>query len=533
MKYMSTFFVYFILFSIGSELARAQVTNLKNNATNLTKYSSQEDTDLTLKTLTVAPAYDNVGGVYQTAAETVLSDLIRQDKSWAFSKFQWPKTVSKSNQRIDYIMENPKMVLDILSLTKSNGLMTAVITKSPQGININLTLFTQDKGLPLIEVSYQDATTFEISKFTEIVKNLYSQIKLKLPYKAFISSRRGNIVTINAGLNSGLKNNDKLSVAQIIQINRHPKLKFMVGVEKTIIGQIVLSKVEEYSSFGEILFEKETGVIEKNSKLLPPDFIQYQNANADKVTDNLADSEKNAVEWMPPAVPQFGKLTLLAGISDYKLSTVLQNSASYDSGNSTAPTFLLGADLWITNQYFARISLEQLFFKGANSLAGSSPGTLNYTVNTTNLMFGYQYALNGNFWGPSLSAALGYLSKSTKMTDTSPTAFSSFDVSGLEIQVGGYFPMSEKNDIGIGLEAHFFLTKNYSESPVDSGSSSPALTKFSVHGNYLYTSNINLKAALQFSSINSSFDGAGSRSNPARSTDEKISSYLFGIEYLF
>lgn len=533
MKYSLIFLTCFFVFNFYALQIDAQIKNLKNSSPYPTKYLGDEDANLTLKTLTVGPAYDNVGGIYQSAAEAELSQLISQDQFWAYSKFQWPNGTSAKDQRADSISENSKMLQQIFAATKSNGLLATTVTKSSQGINVQLTLFTQDKNMPLIEVSHQDATTFEISKFKEILKNLYAQIKLKLPYKAFITSRRGNQVTINAGADSGLKNGDQLSVAHIIKINRHPKLKFMIGVEKQITGQIVLNKVEQHSSFGEIIFEKEAGVIEKNSKLLPPNFIQY--AGLEKKTDVSAvvGAEKNATEWVPPLQPQFGKLTLLAGFSDYKLSTVLQNSASYDSGNSFSPTFVLGGDLWITNEYFAQISLKQLFFKGQNSLAGSNPQTLNYTVNTTDLLFGYKYALNGNFWGPSLSGSVGYLSGSTKLSDSSPTAFSSFDVSGFQIQAGGYFPVTEKNDVGIGVDAKFLLTKYLSESPVDSGPASPTITQFNIYGNYLYTSNINLKAEMVFAAINSSFDGTGIRANPARSIDEKITSYLFGIEYLF
>lgn len=515
-----------------NSLSYAQLKNLKNNSPYPTKYLSSDDSHLTLKTIAVAPAYDNAGGVYQAVAETELADLISKDQFWAYAKFQWPASIQKNDQRIDTLLEKPEIAQQILSTSKSNGLLVAIITKSPQGLNVHLTLLTQDKGLPLIELSHQDSTTFEISKFKNILKDLYTQLKQKLPYKAYVSSRRGNLVTINAGSTANLKVNDKLSVAQIIKVNRHPKLKFMIGVEKEIIGQIILNKVEEYSSFGEIVFEKEAGVIEKNSKLLPMDFIQYPTSDKSNATA-VVDSDKNSNEWVPPSTPQFGKLTLLGGFSDYKLSTILMNSSAYDSGNSFSPTFHLAADLWITAEYFAQISLRQIFFKGQNSLTGSFPQTIDYTVNTMDFLFGYKYSLNGNFWGPSLIGGVGYISENTKLTDTSPTAFSSFEGSGLQIQVGGYFPVTEKNDVGVGLDAKFFLTKQLFESPVDSGAASPALTQFSVYANYAYTSNINLKGEMIFSAIDASFAGAGSRSNPARSIDEKITSYLFGIEYLF
>jgi hypothetical protein len=528
MKHILISSALFCLIGLNSSFANSQIKNLKNDSPYPTKYISADDANLTLKTLIVAPAYDNVGGIYQAVAEKELSELISKDQFWAVAQFQWPQNIPKEQQRVDIIAEKPLVVQQILKASQASGLVSTIITKSSQGINVNLILYTQDNGLPLLQLSYQDPTTFEIAKFKEILSDLYNQMKQKLPYKALITSRRGNKVTINAGLNANLKKNDQLSVAQIIKINRHPKLKFMTGIEKEIIGQIKLTQVEEFSSFAEINFEKEAGVIEKNSKLLPPDFVNYQNAEV-KTT---AGEEQNT-EWKPQAAPQFGKITLLGGFSDYKLSTVLTSGSSFDTGNKFAPTFLLAGDLWVTPEYFLNISLAQMYFNGLNSLTGSFPGTLNFTVNNMDLLFGYRYALNGNFWGPSLIGSVGYLSQSTKMTDTSPVAFSSFDTTGFQIQVGGYFPVTETNDVGVGLDAKFLLTSSLSESPRDSGSASPTLSQFSFYGNYLYSSNVNLKAQMVFSAVNSSFSGSGSRTNPARSIDEKVTSYLFGIEYLF
>jgi hypothetical protein len=528
MKYILIFLIQITV----SNFAFSQIKSLKNDSPYPTKYLSSDDANLTLKTLTVASAYDNVGGIYKVAAESVLKELVTADQFWAYSEFQWPKGLSAKDLRIDAFDEKPQMVQQILTLTNSNAMLAVVTTKSPQGINVHLTLYTQDKGFPLIDLSYQDATTFELVKFKQILKDLYIQLKQKLPYKAFIASRRGNKVTINAGLNSNLKVGEKLSVAQIIKVNRHPKLKFMTGIEKEITGQIILNKVEEFSSFGEIVFEKEAGVIEKNSKLLPPDFIQYLKPEIANTSDQPI-AESGASEWVPEAAPQFGKIVVMGGITDYKLSTVQTSGLAYDSGNSFSPTFQLGAELWMTRNYFASLKLDQMFFKGQNSLTGSFPQTLNYAVSNMDILFGYKYTLNGNFWGPSLTGGLGYLSKSTSVTDSSPTAFTSIESSGLQLQGGGYFPVTEKNDIGLGLDIKFLLTKRLSESPVDSGSATPSMSQFNIYGNYLYKSNINLKAEIIFSSLNAGFPGNGNRTNPAQSVEEKYTSYLFGLEYLF
>lgn len=510
----------------------AQTQNIKNATPFPTRYKNSTDDALTLKSVAVAPGYDNVGGVYKKTCEEKLTELVSQDHFWALQKYPSNSPALNQPLRFDIYSEKPETVKNILNTIPADGLLTCATTKSPIGLRLKIVLYTADQGLPLIEESVEDATAFEVTKFKDMISGAYERIRQKLPYKSIVSSRRGNTVTVSIGKNANLKAGDKLAVAQILKVQRHPKLKFMTGVEKEIIGQIALTKVDDFSSFGEITFEKEAGVVEKYSKLLPTEFIYYPTSEKQNGAPKPSDGSE-PTEWVPPPTPQFGKFFLLGGLSNYSLSTVLQNGDSYDSGNSFAPTLVLGGELWVTHEFFAQISTSQLFFKADNSLPGSAPSTLSFNVNQYDFLVGYKYAFNGNFWGPSVSGALGYLSQTTRMTDTSPTAYSSFETTGLELHVSGYFPITERNDIAVGADAKLLLTTRLSEFPEDSGPSTPSLSQFGVFGSYMYSNNINLVGRIRFNTLHSTFDGTGNRSTPARSIDERFTAYLFGFEYLF
>lgn len=516
----------FVLLSVQVFAQSATPTAAKNKSPYPAKYTSAEDTSLTLKSITVAPGYDNVGGIYKKAAEEQLKTMISNDTLWAYSDFKAPQ----KEIRVDQFEENPEITMAALKSSDADGLMTVLITKGAQGLTVTLNFFTKDRGLLLLQETYQDPKTFELVKLNEVLTTLYSTIKQKLPFKGMIASRRGNQVTINLGSKSGLKTGDKISVGQILKINRHPKLKFMTGVEKEIIGQVTITKVEDYLSFGEIAFEKETGVLEKGSKIMPFTNVEYAISGPKGVT--LA-NEKNPVEWLPTPVPQFGKVSVLGGFTTYTLSSVLTTGEGYDSGNSVSPTVDLDAEFWVTQNVFASIGLSQIFFKGTNGLTGSSPTTLDYNVGSYDFLLGYKYLISDNFWGPNLTASLGYGAISTRVTDSTPVAFTSTELSGLIMAVGGYFPISEKNDIGMGVDARFMFAKTMTESPVDSGSADPSYSQFGIYGIYQYTTNIHLKGQLNYMSINTSFSGTPTRANPARSFDQTATMYLFGIEYLF
>lgn len=502
--------------------------NVKNKNPFPTKYVNPTDDSLVIKSVALANVFDNVDGVYSKTVEPLLRDLIIKDHLWALSEYKY----SKKNYRVDEFETKPADVLQALNDSKADALLTCFILKGPTGLNIQLNLFNKDKGYLLIREEFQDQNIFEISKVNEAVSQLYNQLKTKLPYAGYVTSRNGNAVTVNMGAKFGLKAGDVLTVAQVVKINRHPKLNFMVGVEKEIIGRIALSKVDDETSFGDITFEKETGVVVKGNKILPLNFVKYTTTQASPVADSFP-NEKNPYEWLPTPTPQFGKVHIIAGLSDFTQSLVLQDGSNLDSGNRAAPYLDMQAELWVTPEIYANIDLRQMYFKGANSLVGSTPSTLNYTVGRVEFAMGYKYLIDGNFWGPNIYSALGYLSHNVRVTDSTKTGFTSYELTGLSITAGGLFPVTLKKDWAFGGQAKFMLFEHFNETPVDSGKANSDFTEFTLIGSYQYTTNINLKGQIVFENIQTTFNQSGNKDPISRSMDEKSTSYMFGFEYLF
>lgn len=515
----------FLFFGLS---AFAQTTNLKSKSPYPTKYTSAADQALIIKSVAVAPVFDNANNIYKKSAEDHLKNLIKDDYYWSQTEFTSPK----KDLRLDELDEDPKLTLQALEKSQADGLITCFIIKGTQGMNIQMNLYTHDQGKLLIREEYQDAKLFEIARVNDVITKLYTAIKAKLPYSGYITSRNGNNVTVNIGTRSGLRNGDTITIAQVLKINRHPKLHFMTSVEKEIIGRVSLNQVESDSSFGEITFEKENGVIERGSKVLPLEGIKYPSNQRSSLT-NILPNENNPVEWLPTPAPQFGRVSIMGGFTDYADNAVLVNGTSFEAGSSAAVTFDLSTELWITPEYFAELKLQQASFKSDSGLAGSSPSSLNFTLNKMDLSFGYKYLIDGNFWGPQIFGSLGYYTHSVHVSDSTPTAFTSFDLKGVDLTVGGMFPVTIKNDVAIGAQAKFLFFEHYSEDPVSSGGPTASFNQFDILGTYQYTTNINLKASVSFINIQTTFSGDGNKVPPSRSLDEKLSTYLFGIEYLF
>lgn len=495
-------------------------------------YRSDIDKLLNLKSVVVVPAYDNVGGVYKAAAEKKLNDLIVDDHFWSLAELKLPANENGKKFRADWFEEKSDFTQKVMANSQADSLLSIIITKSSSGININLVLYIKD-GSPLVSVNYQDEKTFEISKVNEIIADLYFKLKQKLPYNGLIVSRTGNMVTINLGQKNGLKQNDKLSVAQILAIKRHPKLKFMTGVEKEVIGQIVVTKVDSDLSFAQITFEKEVGVIGKGSKLLPVNFVEYGTSKSDTLKPIL-ENDKEASEWIPTPAPQYGKVSLAFGLSDYRIgATNKTGTNSYSSTQGFAPTLKLGLELWFTSEWFGSLDMEQSFFKSKNGLSGSSPDNLNFTHSQYDLIFGYKYAVTGNFWGPQISVGGGFLIGETQVTDSNPTAFTSNSTNGLQLHLGGNFPVSEDYKTAVGAKAKFILFETFKETPVDSGKSDANMNNFGIYLTQQISTHLQFKPEINYGMNSVSYNGSASNANPLRSSEEKTVSYLFGVEYLF
>lgn len=263
--------VFFVLSIAVQAWTEPEAISAKNKKPFPVKYVSETDQKISIKTVTLAPVYDNVNSVYSASIQKLLVDLLQSDKTWGYAEF--PDMTKKIF--VETFDTKPKEVLDILDKTKTQALMTAMITKGPNGLTARLKFYTQDQGLILLEENFQDLNTFEVAKVREEFVTLYHRLKNKLPYQGSVLSRRGLDVTLNVGEKNGVKVGQEVALAQILKLNRHPKLKTLVGVEKEILGKVQITKVEPYLSFGQIIFEKETGVVEVGAKIIPTDFIAY------------------------------------------------------------------------------------------------------------------------------------------------------------------------------------------------------------------------------------------------------------------
>lgn len=518
---------------LGFVTAYSGATNAQN------VFVSDTDQDLTIKSVVIVPTVDNVSGIYLKPVEDELKQLLNDDKQWSLANFP-PELSTIKSTTLD---ERPEDIKTILRIAKGDAVLSSKIIKGPRGLSITLTLFVGREGLPLLQENLSDFKGFDTAQVRSEVRKLFENIKYRMPFRATILSRRGQQVTINLGSNYGLKPESRVSVVQIIKINRHPKLNFMVSTEREVLGRVKLFKVEPHLSFGYIEMEKDPGVIAVGSKILPDEFVKYSvpvTTPSGKVMQDLSTRPDkdvafgdNPQEWLPERPAQFGRVDLMAGFSSYTQNATLQSAGSISGSQNFAPNILVRGEMWINPQWYVGALLRQAVFQVDNGLQGSSPSSLNMALSQYSVNTGYNFLLTNDFFGPKIQLGAGYINTDFTIDDSTPTAFTKMKYGGLVLTLAGQFPLSDELPIDLGAKFDFYVNESLSENIRSGDSSSSTINSFSFFVDYRLRSRFKIRGEILLEQYSTDFDGAGDRTDPANSASHKLTTVMGGIQYLF
>jgi hypothetical protein len=520
--------------SLGILIVLISFFSLQTRAQSNSAFVSAADQDLTVKSITVVPFTDNIKGIYSVPLYKKMVDLVTQDRQWSYQAL--PDGTSAVPLDLD---ENPDAVKNLLANSKTDGLFSFRLTKGPKGVNAKLTFFSGKAGLPLMQEELRDYPKFEIAEIEKQLEDMYGKIKARLPYQGLILSRRGQEVTINLGFKNGIKNNEELTIVQILKVNRHPKLKIMISTEKEIMGKIKVFKTDEYLSFAYVTYEREAGVVQPTGKVLRQDFVQY---NEPAMVDgklvpgleNRKDRElsygDNAREWLPKEAPQYGRIAILAGLGAYSISSNLNTGGSIEASTTMAPEIMVKGELWINSEWNILYGIRQSVFSVTNPLAGSSPGTLNMSLSSYSVLGAYNFLMSDDFFGPKIQLSGGYASYESHSDRSSPVSFTNMTYGGLMVGLAGQFPLGAEVPMDLGAQFNMFLSPGVSESPATSTSSKSNINQFGFFGIYHLRSHFKIRGELNFEYYNTDFSGTSANST---NTTQKMTSLMGGIEYLF
>jgi hypothetical protein len=503
------------------------------------KFVSAIDEDLSIRSVLVLPLLDNTNAIYAGPLTSKLMSLLEADKQWD------EVTFTESNERgPEYFEENPQAVRALQKKYSSDAVLSGRISKGPAGMSITLILFSGKEGLPTSKATLNDFKGFELRELEQQTEILLKSLKDQLPYSGMILSRKGQLVTVNLGLQNGYRVGDELNVIQILTVQRHPRFKFITNSNKEILGKIRISKVEEFLSFASIVSEREVGVINTKMKLIPVRFVNYPEIPSDNQgklqpeINNQSDKElafgETPKEWIPNRAPTFGRVGLLLGLGTFSNNNTLNSVGAMNSTSGLTPSIHFNSEIWLNPEWMAQFDLHQYVYSLVNPYPNSSPTKLNGQSTELSFQLGYNLLLTQTFFGPKLTFSLGWNQYKSTIDSSVPVALTALTFTGFNLGMSGSLPVSDEMPLIVGGGFNYFLSSSVDESPVTSGSSNKATqVRFKIFADYQYTVRYSLGAALMYDQNQVQFSGVGTRPDVGTSASHNFFTLAAGINYSF
>ena len=519
-------------FLLNSE-SHAQ-TNGPTKIKGTTQYFNSYDRDLTFEKMTYLPSQDNVNGVYQKIMDNKLKELIEGNHQWNFVENGIRSSVTLGEELVD----RPSLVKSFSKNLRADGFFMAQLRKDPKEIKIRLYLFSTRSGELILEEelsSSQDTT--EIVERT--LKDLFGKILEKIPYDAFILSRTGSRVTINAGRKDGVRVGQKLNAVQLIGAEKHPKRKFIVNSRKALLGQLQVVKVDDYLSFADILTETESGVLTKGMKVTGLSKKEYgANFWSQKNTppgelltqDNKFIYGKNPKEWLEHELPTFGKIGADFSLGSFYHSMGFQDDSKSQSQLPFYPRINLTGELWITSRIYA----EAFFAQGQGSSEDPEGSHFSHSLTQYRLSLGYHFLLKKDFFGPKLTVNLGFSSYKMFVDDSNTKGLTTVLYQSLPLGVGGHLPINASKTWAIGGRVYFHLFPDLVETPQASGNSpSNTINQFNVYAENRLSEKLSWRMGLEQLLLSTSFSSGERGPRPASTISQSLTMFSTGFEYWF
>jgi hypothetical protein len=522
------------LILLNCTLAQGFTSDQTNNS-----YLSDSDSLLTIHKLSVLPATDNVKGLFARYVEKKLETLVKQTHRFDFAEVPHADPLISV---ADYENDSD-LIKKMNDASQSDAYLVESVMKRSDGLDLTLDLFLSKDGALLAQESISRDSKFIVTDLEKLTAQLYAKLLTHIPYKGLVLSRQGNDVTLDLGSSDGISKGTIVDVEQIISVKRHPRYKFLLSTEKEILGKIKIIKADETLSFGEVIQEKQKGVVAVNGKItnialtasLPKESTEsaeFKEGPRGYLPKDAVTFGKNPREWLPEKQPSLGKVNLSLGLGSLSNNLTTQNS-NFSGSAPIYPQLQLSAEVWITQNWYVNGLINQGIFSVSNPQNGSAPSTLNANSADYKVGGGYKYLFE-DFYGPQLHVHGGYGNQSFFIDSSSPISFSSLTYSGLYAGIGGSFPVTPDRSVYIDANLDKYLFSNLTETPISSAASSnSSVTSFSVGGFYRMTNQFWLDGHVNFDFFSASYSGTGTRADPGLTTSQNLISLLTGIDYLY
>lgn len=496
-------------------------------------YKSEIDSQLTIRTISLLPVFDNLRGIYSRPVEAHLVEKLSKGHRWEYADANFSGPIVTP----DELSENPTMISSIATGLTADAFIATSIIKGPGGVAIKMGLYLRHDAKLFAQEVRTGIQTFDTDSLKNQSEDMFKKIVKKLPYDGLIMSRQGTRVTVNLGRVDGVTQDQILSVIQIIKTTRHPKFHFLISTEKEIIGKIKLLKVDDTLSFGRVITEKEIGAVTVNAKIANLDDVVYSNTNTLSENTNSEDGlttlpegqisfGSNPTAWLPKRKPTFGMAGAHIGIGQFKES--VSTSSSLDADAPYYPLAGLEGELWLTPVWSMHAGLRQAIITTKNPVEGGAPDELSHSLSSYDFMFGYNIRLGNSLNTPKVELLTGFASHRLYVDTSQPSGLTTKAYSGPKFGMSGTYPLPNNSPYSLGAHLNFMLLTKLKESPTSSGSAKNTVNSFGLFADKILSVNLRARYLIEFELYSSDYS-----SGTVSSASQKYTTASAGLYYMF
>lgn len=463
--------------------------------------SSELDRLYAIETVGFVRAWDNMDGLFTDYVATAYREYFSKQSRFILQDLSKADALLV-NSKMDYrkLVEDPKVLSQISRSMRSESIIrTKVVKEGPRYRIVMDWLHAPKMDLIATETFYLEepkgGKPIGSGDLTADFGKALDRMIDKLPFKAHVTGRDDDSITVNIGENARLKKGDVLVLATLEQVKKHPLLNSIVDWHLVTTGQAVVDQTDEGIAFCKVVeeepgrhvarYQKVVKIIPKEIPAAPPLIVEEEDERMAQIQTTPTLGWATASLWIGEFNRQYS--------SEATGTTVGKRGGGLFFGGRAE------GQLWLTREWFAEVgtgfgmsSYDQLDIE-------TGVGTPSVGATANSFMFriggGYTYYTTGELFGPKGWVKLGFQTLSYNLPVNSTESTGPVGFSGLFLGIGGELPIRHKYGVLLSLDAGFLT--GVSESGFTSGSGRGATDfRFFVGGYYRFAPRITLRAGL-------------------------------------
>jgi len=432
-----------------------------------------------------------------------------------------------------------------------------IVFLAQRGVQLDLRWYATIDGEPLFfeTVNLPSASNpveQEIRK--KRLNDWLSEIWSRIPGQGYVVKRDMTTVSLEGASQVGLKVGNQIEIRRLLEVQRHPLLKTLIGIQSHVTGTAKVTSIAEPFTTAKIEYESKTDPIQEGDryqlqvtpgpgievagteavKAAKPDVIDAEGRTKLSIFGDDQDEEESEdaprVENSSGDEPQFGVIDASGGLTVGASSYSETVSGTVYEMKGFSPGVYVNARAYITRSWLLLGDLSGNFFTFKDLSSAYNATSIKSGSNSVGFAGAYRFIfLEEAPMRGELILGVGYRRFALAMSQiVSAFAPSAKTYSGFEFSFGIQIPLL--TEYALQFRAARMFGTSLGEKPGTSGSdSSNQYWDFLVGLKYRLDPASEITGGYRLNSASSTFEGAGSRTRSATATAFKQS--LFFADY--